>query len=1099
MLKVYHSNRLERLIERLTDSLRVPAADPFAPDIILVQSNGMRRWITMELARRLGVAANLQFPFPSTFIWETYRSLLPETPAESPFAVAMLVWRVLHCLDALADAPAFASLQGYLRNADRLERYQLAHAIAAALERYSIYRPDWIKRWEDGQDSHWQAALWRRLAADGAWHRVRVQQAFLARLAARKQRPAELPARIACFGIASLPVAYLEVLNQLAQWCDIQLYLLNPCRQYWGLIQAEREIARHATDADAEELYLETGNRLLASLGRQGRDFHHLIAEIDAHPVELFEDVAEDSLLHCLQADILDLHNRGRNHAVCRFDELSQPIPATPLAADDVSVQIHACHSPLREVEVLHDQLLALFQRYPDLEAGDVVVMTPDIELYAPAIRAVFTTAESERRIPFGVADRPLRAESALAAAFLSLLELPGGRFTVNRVMALLEAPVIQRRFGLCEADLPLIADWLRQTGVRWGIDGASRAALELPPTTEHTWKAGLERLLLGFALPAEGCRLYEQVLPFDAIEGESARIMGRLQHFARQLFELQHVLAGDKTVPAWRQVLQQLLDEFIAAADVHEQERETVRATLAKLEECAAQAGFNGAVPLAVVRAWLTQNLDEREGAEGFLSGGVTFCEMTPMRSIPFRVVCLLGLNHDSYPRPQRQVDFDLLTRYPRRGDRSHRQEDRYLFLEALLAARDALYISYVGSNIRDNAPIPPSVLVSELLDYIRQGFYPKDNPSGDPAALLVTRHPLQPFSRRYFEQSPEGGARLFSYSRLLGQAAREQGRGQQEAAPLFRRPLPEPEDEFRRLDLQALISFFHNPARYLLRNRLKVTLREGEPVLPTSEPFQLERFVEDDIRRDLLKLQLAGRGSGDILPIVRAKGLLPHGQIGQSLYSREARRVKPLLALCGPDVGQSNKTYEVDLSLGEFHLTGWLNQLSADGLLLVEAKPLSARYYLTLWIRHLALNCLKPHGVARISVWQGLSEEDEKKRQELGPVAEKGRLELGPVAEPEAMLLDLLRLYWDGLREPLQFFPRSALAYMLAGKEQDPLEQAHKRWRGGEKTWGESEDIYYRLAFRGRQPLDAEFAALSKRVFDPLLAHQVKGSTSP
>ncbi len=1081
MLKVYHSNRLERLIDRLADGLRIPGADPFAPDIILVQSNGLRRWITMELARRLGIGANLQFPYPATFLWQTYRTLVPQAPAESPFAPGLLVWRILHSLESLANEPVFAPVQAYLRGADHLERYQLAHALATTLDQYLIYRPDWIGQWENGEETHWQAALWRRLVTDDVLHGVRVQRAFLARLAAVQQRPAHLPHRLACCGIASLPAAHLHVLHQLAPWCDIHLYLLNPCRQYWGLIQAEREIARHATDADAEELYLETGNRLLASLGRQGRDFHHLIAAIDAQPEELFEEVPEDTLLHCLQADILDLHNRGSNHAVCRFDQLSQPIPATPLTPGDCSLQIHVCHSPLREVEVLYDQLLDLFQRYPDLQASDVVVMTPDIELYAPAIRAVFATAEYEQRIPFGVADRPLRAASPLAAAFLSLLDMPGSRFSVNRVMTLLEAPVIQQRFGLSEADLPLIADWLRETAIRWGIDGDSRAALELPATAEHTWQAGLQRLLLGFALPAAGCRLYQQVLPFDAIEGESARIMGRLQHFARQLFDLQNLLEGEKTVPQWQRLLQQLLDEFIAATDAHEQERETLRATLDKLGQCVSQSGFAGAVPLAVVRTWLVQNLDDYQGVAGFLSGGVTFCTMTPMRSIPFRVVCLLGLNHDAYPRPQRQLDFDLLARYPRRGDRSRRQEDRYLFLEALLAARAVLYISHVGSHIRDNTPIPPSVLVSELLDYIRQGFYPAEDPTGDPLAMIVTRHPLQAFSRRYFEAG-DGRSRLFSYSQLLCTAAREQGRGQQEAAPLFVQGLPQPEDEYRRLDIQDLIGFFHNPARYLLRNRLKVRLRAGEDVLATSEPFQLEPFVDTAIRRDVLALQLQGRTTGEILSIVRAKGLLPHGQIGQHLYAREVRRVQPLLAVCGQAAGQSRRTLEVDLSLGGFHLSGWLHGLSDEGLLMVDVQALKARHYLELWIRHLVLNCLQPEGVAPVSVWQGLSEAGNP----------EGRLALQPLHQPEAILQALLALYWQGLQKPLPFFPKSGLVYMQAGEQQDPLELARRCWEGSEKTWGESQDIYYQLVFRGCQPIDAEFAALSKAIFGPLFAHR-------
>ena len=788
--------------------------------------------------------------------------------------------------------------RAYLHKADALERYQLAGEIATTLDQYLVYRPDWIEQWESGAGEHWQAALWRKLATGQSPHRARLHQAFIAKVKTLQQRPAGIPARLACIGIASLPATYLEALYLLARLCDIHLYLLDPCRQYWGLVQAEREIARHVQEADVEALYLETGNRLLASWGRQGRDFQHLVAEIDAQPVELFEPVPEDSVLHCLQADILDLHNRGRNHDVCNFDTISHALPATPLNPDDVSLQVHVCHSPLREVEVLYDQLLDLFQRDPALKASEVVVLTPDIEAYAPAVRAVFGTGEHEQRIPFGITDRPLWAESPVADVFLKLLALPGSRFAVNQVMTLLEAPVIHRRFGLNEVDLPLLTGWLRATTVRWGIDADNRAALELPPTAEHTWQAGLKRLLLGFALPVEGRRLYEDILPFDAIEGEQVRIMGHLQHFTRQLFSLNTRLDGEHPIAVWRQRLQQVLDDFIAIAEEHRHEWDTLRAALEELEQNATLAGFDKPAPLAVVRAWLERRLTDYHGVESFLSGGVTFCTMVPMRSIPFRIVCLLGLNHDTYPRPQRPLDFDLMVRHPRRGDRSRRQEDRYLFLEALLSAREVLYLSYVGNNIRDNSVIPPSVLLSELLDYIRQGFYPAGDPEGDPLDLIVTRHPLQAFSRRYFgRQGKSEHSRLFSYSQLLCAAARDQGRGNLDGRPLFIQPLPEPEDEYRQLDFQNLIHFYRNPTRYLLQNRLQLKLREGEEILATREPFLLEKFADRTIRQELLNRQLEGQTPGMILPLIRAQGLLPHGQIGDSLYGREVRQVKPLL----------------------------------------------------------------------------------------------------------------------------------------------------------------------------------------------------------
>jgi exodeoxyribonuclease V gamma subunit len=1075
MLTIHHSNRMERLIATLALNLAEPATDAWLePEVVVVQSRGMERFVAMGLANVLGISANVVNPFPASLVWDAYRAVLPDLPERSSYDKDVMTWRILALFDDLGEAEGLAPLRGYLdRAANETERFDLARRIADVFDQYLVYRPDWINRWEAGHDGHWQAVLWRRLTAGVGGHRASLQRAFIEKLGNLNQAPAGLPARLSLLGISSLPEAYLDTLRQLARFCRVDLYLLNPCREYWGMIQAEQAIARFCGDdgTAAEELYLETGNRLLASLGRQGRDLHHLLAELDAASEEQFEDPPQDSLLHCLQADILNLRNRGGNSTYCDLDNCTVDIPATPMDTDDRSVQVHVCHSALREVEVLYDQLLALFERYPDLRASDVIVMTPDIDAYAPAVRAVFSTADPH--IPFGIADRSLAVESPVVDVFLQLLSLVDSRFDVDRVLALLAVMAVRQRFAIAEEDLPLIGNWLRETAVRWGIDAAGRAALDLPATREHTWTAGLERLLLGYALPADERRLYAHILPYDPVEGEGARIMGRLQRFTRQLFVLDQLLDGAKTLSEWCETLLQVLDDFIAIDDVFEPERNAVRDALDVLVDSAAAGGFQQPVALPVVRAWLKRQLGGGSSVSGFLGGGVTFCAMVPMRSIPFRVICLIGLNDGVYPRPERPLDFDLMAKQPRRGDRSRRLDDRYLFLEAMVSVRDVLYLSYVGRSIRDNSIIPPSPLVSELLDYLRQGFYRQDQREGSALDQVVVDHPLQAFSQAYFL----GGDNLFSYSDRLCEAARRAGRGQSDGEPLLSEPLPEPESAYRELDFQQLVRFFQNPARYFLRERLQIRLETQEEALGSHEPFLLEPFADRAIRQRLLARQLEGLGPGDILPLVRAGGLLPHGTIGDVLYGQEVGKLKPLLQALGEAPRTPGPKPEVDLPVGEFRLTGWLPNVTAEGLLDYAVESLSARHYLELWVRHLILNYIKPQGCGLISTWLGLGD---------GVV-------LRPVERAEDYLLELLTLYWRGLQMPLAFFPRSALVYAQAEREHksDPLLKAKSCWEGSEHHWGEGMEVYYQLAFRHRPAIGEEFASLARQVFMPLLAH--------
>ncbi|TCO79705.1 DNA helicase/exodeoxyribonuclease V gamma subunit [Plasticicumulans lactativorans] len=1080
MLSVHHSNRMEVLATRLAARLAEPAAEFWAPEVIVVQSNGMRRWLGLRLADALGVAANLSFPLPAKLFWELYRAVLPAVPADSAWDAPVLAWRVLAACEALPDDAALAPLRAYLDASDARGRCELAARIADAFDQYLVHRPDWVARWEAGAPAvagdGWQAALWRLLAAHDADHRARLHAAFVERLRALAAPPPGLPARLSFIGIPTLPAPLLDALHALARLCDIDLYLLNPCREYWGLIESERRIARELPAADHAALYLETGNRLLASLGRQGRDFHHLLAELPVdHETTAFVDPGEGCLLHALQRDILDLRNRGGNQRAGA--EADAAAPRHALAASDRSVQIHVCHGPAREVEVLHDQLLDLFAREPTLGPADVLVMAPDIEVYAPLVQAVFGSAERERRIPFSLADRGLTRASALVETFLALTALPGGRWSAAAVAGLLETPALRRRFGLGEDDLGRVRDWLAATGVRWGIDAAGRAALGLPDSREHTWRDGLDRLLLGYALPTGGRALWADVLPHDEVEGGEALAAGRFNAFAERLFALERELAGERSPQAWAAVLARVLGDCFAADADEEAELQPLREALQALADSATRAGFSGAVPLAAVRARLAGELDAA-GTAGFLAGGVTFCAMVPMRAIPFRVVCLLGLDDAVFPRRHRAPDFDLIAQHPRRGDRSRRNDDRYLFLEALLSAREVLYLSHVGQDIRDNAEIPPSVLLAELGDYIREGAQAAHEPGGDALAAIRVRHPLQPFSPRYFGADP----RLPSYSTRLCEAAREVGLGRGVPPPLVSAALPAPPEALRALSPAELVRGLGHPARLLLRERLGVHLERGEGVPEEREPFVLDDFADRELRRRLLDWRRAGTAPGSVRRLATRSGVLPHGAVGEQLYAREAAKVDAVLARAA-GAPAALAPLPVAFEHAGYRLDGWLRDVYADGLRRLDPNPVSARSLFELWLQHLLLNLLVARGEADV--------EPASRLDALG-----GSLVLAPVADAAATLGELLALYGRALCEPLPFVPACAWAYAQAtgaGTADDAkaLAAARGKWEGGFGRYGYREDPYYAALFGERSPVDApDFARLALAVYGPLRA---------
>jgi exodeoxyribonuclease V gamma subunit len=595
----------------------------------------------------------------------------------------------------------------------------------------------------------------------------------------------------------------------------------------------------------------------------------------------------------------------------------------------------------MRELEVLHDQLLAMFDADPALTPRDILVTMPDVERYAPFIEAVFGAPESRQlAIPFTIADRTVRAENCLADTLLDLLDLTTSRFGAAAVLAVLNTRPVRRRFELSEADLETIRDWIDRTSIRWGIDAAHRASFDLPAFDANTWRAGLRRLLLGYALPGDGESLFDDVLPIREIEGNLALTLGRFVEFAEALFSLAEELRAARPLAEWEHTLRQMLTTFFDEEEEPADAIRRLRAALEQLGKVQREADFTAPVEFAVLRAHLAQLLAESDSGAGFLAGRVTFCALKPMRSIPFKVLCLIGLNDTAFPRRDAALAFDRVAQKPRPGDRSLRDDDRQLFLESILSAREALYISYCGRSPRDNSEAPPSVLVSELLDYLEQNFGLTTGKLRED--LLVTQHRLQPFHTDYFR----AGARLFSYSAENARASEQSRLPRSAPAGFAAEPLPEPGDEWLSLDWEKLAEFLSCPAKFFARERLGMALPQECTPLEECEPLELDQLHRYSFEQTLTRRALAGEETADQLQIARASGQLPPGYAGDAEFAKMRTRTVQLTAEIRQHItGEPLPPLAIDLQLGDFRLSGTLRDRYPAALLRHRAATLKSK----------------------------------------------------------------------------------------------------------------------------------------------------------
>ena len=1064
-LHLHTSNRLELLADALALILRHPLRDPFAAEAVVVPTLGLERWLTQQLATRHGICANISFLFPQKFVAGLMDEALPGRTDAGFYARENLTWRIMMLLPALVHRREFAELRRYLEQPrPELHLFQLAGRIASSFDQYLAFRPRMVLEWERKTGKDWQAILWRELlqSAPGL-HPPALAEEFSTVL---RSGEAPLPERVTVFGVSSLPPFYTQFLQELAQAVEVHLFLMRPTPEFWTDSYSMREElrARRKAPATAQlDLQFARVNPLLASFGKLGREFLDIVTELNpAQELDYFESPPNDTILAQIQRDIFQLHDPTGN-------------APRLVAAGDRSLQCHSCHSPMREMEVLQDQLLALFAQHPDLKPHDIVVMAPDIGIYAPFIEAVFDTAPEQLRIPFSISDRGARAENGVIDTFLRILEAVGSRFTASSVMSIMESGALQRRFDLADSDLETIRRWIDKTGIRWGIDAAQRAALGLPAFAENSWRAGLDRLLLGYAAPARGEKLFEGILAFDEIEGSLAETLGHFVEFAEALFSTAGELQHPRPLLAWQETLRQIAARFFLPDDEREPELRQLRRVIESLGETATLSGFTEAVPLDVLLAHLEQGLDNTESGSGFLVGRVTFCALKPMRTVPFRVVCLVGMNDTAYPRHNRAPGFDLMAQDPRPGDRSTRNDDRYLFLEALLSARDVFYLSYVGQSNRDNSPIPPSVLVSELLDYA-QGTFAIDK------AKLVTNHKLQPFSPAYFQ----GKGDLFSYS-TENCAASEVADAPRHQPPAFiTGPISEPEAEWRQLDAERLIRFLGNPAKFFVEQRLSLRLPRMDGLLEDSEPLEINSLVKYGLQQDLLSRALRGESLDLLAPVLRANGELPPGHAGDARLRQMFEAAEEFAALVRQHLAESpDEPREVRLGLDDFTLSARLDKLHGGRLVHHRLTTRKPKDLLIAWIYHLIAN--SEHETASVLITA-----DKKNHPTLDSFDPIDR----EISKDH--LRRLLGFYWRGLREPLRFFPKSSLVF--AEKRADPkgaLQAARKKWEKPPSRYDgdfgeppESAETYFDLVFRNvADPLDDDFQQLALAVFKPLL----------
>ncbi len=1047
-LHIIHSNKVENLHDELCYLLKSkPLENPFDIETIVCPSQAMARWINNRFTLKMGIAAHYDYPLPASWVWQLAAQCLPQIPEQDPLQRDILAWRIFYALKPMLHHPAFASIKQYLKHDDNAtKRWALAKKTAFVFERYQHFRPQLIQSWKQGADDDWQALLWQKITANDVMNRVQLLTS-LGSFLSRNTVSETLPKRVSFFSVSALPPLLFQTIQALAKHCDVYFFVLSPSPHYWSDFISLKQQAKLRLKSPGLNDYYTTGHELLASWGRQGQIFQDmLLSEMDdalTQHYDVYDTNEHKTLLGVLQQSLFDLSDTHQS-----------------LALDD-SIRINQCHSPLRECEVIHDQCLALLEK-PEINPEDILVIVPNMDEYAVSIEAVFKKSDDQASvkpfIPWNLSDSSLQADNPLTDIFLNVLTLVHSRFTATDMLSYLECPALLQQFNIEQGDKAIIRDYIQQAHINWGIDSAHKNEFNLPGTEQNTWSYAQQRFFCGYAISET--RQQNGILPLTGFSSTRAHVIARFLYLIDTLNTYRKKLDYDRSAIDWQYELNTLLSVLFGHHD--DNGCQLIRDAI---DDWAIQAQADSTeqdnLSITLVHNYFNDYFNQTRSAQHFFSGGVTFCGMRPMRSVPFKVIIMLGMNEHEFPRHNHGLEFDLMAQQWQPGDLLISDEDRYLFLEAILCARHTLIMSYCAYNLKDNTIKNPSHLVSELSDYLASHISLTDS-KPDIIQAITYSFPMHVFSADNYSNTYQ------SYNQYWAKVAQQlQHKDTAQTRQIHPKATTIQELE-KIIPLSQLIQCLKDPIKFYFKTQLKITLYDEQDIRD-DEPFSLNALEQWQLKNQLLQTQLEQKTP--VLEEIMAQAVLPHGMQAKACFKHINDELNEQLTGLDDYLQQPAQTVAVTINLGQHSLTGEIPHYYPElGLLCITPSKWSGKPFIEAWLMHCAIST--QHNLTRQPKCLLYFKDKKLCFKPLKP------------AQAHDYLQQALTIMQRALQAPLTVFPKCSFIYhhhLLLNDEETALKKCLLAWHGNPQnkaSLGEKENDLVQLAFQDKvQDPDALF----------------------
>jgi len=993
--------------------------------------------VQRRMADRFGISMGMDFQMPRDFV---HQAVGPGR--NSPWSKRRLVWRIL------PHVSAYCNLLG-LQDPSPRDRFALAGVIADRFDQYGHFRPELIRQWALGQwggdkeaeHEAWQRGLWEKLQ-DGidSPHPALAMENLRMDCDARKTLAGHYP-ELLVLGTGALDPLLIEVLQLLSsEGSQVKVHVVLPSMDFLGDLRRRGEIP--GTNMDPEDIAIMGGHPLLESMGRHAIGAFHLLGKLDDQYTHWPEADAgpsgEGALLHRLQSDVRSIRGPSGGKMV----------------PGDISLRVHSCFGPRREMEVLRDELLRAFDEIENLQPGEVHIVTPDLETYAPLVAAVLRQGKSP--LPVQLSELPASDGDPAAEGMLALLGMANTRrFEASEILDLAGKPAVLAAFGI--EDPSVLHRWIRDSGLTHGlgINGPGTAGFSR------------QRLVAGRWFEPDAAVRYPDgmfVLPVsDHLGGDT----GLGERFFAWLAGIE-AMVDEWKVPASPGVWAKRLSA--AARDLLEVPEEDSLA-LGELISFLAEQDCEGELDAGAVLDWMQAECAEG-GRRARHSGGIAFGRFKQLQNLPCRVLAMVGMQDVQFPARNRHPAWDLLKANPCIWDRSPRNDDRQLFLDALLTPAERLIITAGTRNVRTMDSEPFSSCVDELLRVVAAMG------GGRP----VVEQKLQPFASGYFCE--EGGLPR-SYDGFHAEVASQiQAAGNQPGEPFWEKVAAIPDCGLE-ITSGRLAAFWKDPAAAFVK-ACGIFLSRGEEADEdlNRSPVDLDGLQQWKLNEGILNDIIAGMDQPGLLRARMAAGRqLPPGELAAFSWNRAHALMQPLGSSVKAQIGEK---LSLEYAAGpDLHVTAevFLTKDRAAILAFSPAHAKEPRHFLPAWIAALVA-AAAGHGFPT---------------HFFDPVHSEAPLILDPIGLDPAgeTLAALIEYCKEGQARPLRFAPVTSdvLIKKLSGKDCDEamaVSEAEKEWSKEDTGFGcgEGRKEAARLAWRDQNPFEepAGWLELARVVSQPL-----------